>query len=279
MSRSLPLANCRILVTRPRDQLNELCKLLLEEDAVLLTKPLIEIGPPDDFADFDQALRNLPTYDWVIFASVNAVNAFFSRSHKLDLSLDWGRTRIAAIGSATAAAVAERNLEPDFVPTSFVAETFIAQFPGFPHDVKGSRLLWPKTDIGRTLILDRFAEVGAQVIPVIAYTTRLPADAETLSQELRYLLESHDVDIVTFTSSQTVRNFVALLASVAPDPESVMSKVLVAVIGPETADTARKLLPKVDIVAGEHTIQGLVRAIRRFVETNKLKYTGLPEDN
>ncbi|MFN8655476.1 MAG: uroporphyrinogen-III synthase [Candidatus Obscuribacterales bacterium] len=274
-----PLANCRVLVTRPLDQVQALSTLLSQEQAIPINKPLIEIGPPEDFQPLDEAVRQLPSFDWIIFASTNAVNAFFERAGALNYKLDWGRTRVAVIGSATAAAAKERGLEIDFCPDSFVAEAFIEQFPGFPKHVRGVRFLWPKTDIGRPYISDRLTAAGAQVERVICYTTNLPHNSENLAQELRALLEFNGVDIVTFASSQAVRNFSTLISSVSPDPERLMKGALYAVIGPETAHTGRKLLPHVDIIARQHTIEGLVREMRAYAEASKLRFSARNRDN
>lgn len=274
-----PLANCRILVTRPRHQSAEFCELLRQEDAVPIAKPLIEIAPPADFSDLDEALRAISSYHWVIFASVNAVRALFNRTDELGLQLNWGDTKIAAIGTQTAAVLQEHRLQPQYVPTSFVAESFVEGFPGYPSELQNTRVLWPKTNIGRTYIADRFAEAGARVTKVICYTTGLPENSESLGQELRRLLETGGIDAVTFTSSQTVRNFAALLGFDEGVSERVMSNVLVGVIGPETAATAGKLLPRVDVVAREHTILGLISALKSFVQTNNLTFPRIPGDN
>lgn len=273
------LSNCRILVTRPRDQAGDLCAFLADEGAVPIAKPLIEIREPEDYSDLDNSLRQLSDFNWIIFASVNAVNAFLDRAEKLHIPLDFGCPRIAAIGKSTAAAIEGRGLTVEFVPSSFVAETFVKEFPLVGNELKGVRFLWPKTDIGRPFIYDAFTGAGAHVQRVICYTTHMPEDTEALAQQLRHLLERGMIDIVTFTSSQTVRNFASLIATVSPHPESVMSNVLVAVIGPETADTARKLLPRVHMVAHEHTISGLVDEMRRYAETHKLKFSPRKEVN
>lgn len=274
-----PLANCRVLVTRPADQVQALSTLLSQEKAIPITKPVIEIGPPADLQPLDEALSRLPSFDWIIFASVNAVSSFFDRAAALHIKLDWGRTRVAVIGSATEAAARERGLEVDFCPDAFVAEAFIEQFPGYPKNVRGVRFLWPKTDIGRPYIHDQLKAAGARVERVICYTTNLPQDSENLAQELRALLELKAVDIVTFASSQAVRNFSTLISSVSPDPERLMKSPLYAVIGPETAQTGRKLLPHVDIIARQHTIEGLVREMRTYAEASKLRFSGRDRDN
>lgn len=274
-----PLANCRVLVTRPIDQVLSFSALLSREQAIPINKPVIAIGPPEDFQPLDDALRRLPSFDWIIFASVNAVSACFDRAAHLNLKLDWDRTRVAVIGSSTAAAATERGLQVDFCPDSFVAEAFVQQFPGFPKHVRGEKFLWPKTDIGRPYIHDQLKAAGAIVERVICYTTNLPQDAENLAKELRTLLEFNAVDIVTFASSQAVRNFSTLISSVSPDPKRLMKNALYAVIGPETSQTGKKFLPHVDIIARQHTIEGLISEMRAYAEAKKLRFSARERDN
>lgn len=269
------LSNCRVLVTRPVDQADEFCRLLAAEGAVAVCQPLIEIAPPSDLTEIISRLQSLATYDWVIFASTNAVQNFFEAAQSGQLKLNWGETRIAAIGTATALELEKHGLRADYVPTSFVAESLVAEFPGFPQRMTGLRILWPKTDIGRTYIADEFTAAGASVDTIVCYHTRLPSNAQDVTGAISALLSGGAIDVLTFTSSQTVRNFRTLLADFIHREPNSLSNVLVAVIGPETARTAEKLLLKVDIVAAEHTIPGLIREIGKFAVSRNMTFPRL----
>ena len=229
---------------------------------------VIEFGEPQSWDAMDLALAVLNRYDWLIFASANAVEAVRSRSITLGVNLSSTKAKIAAIGSATARALADRGMIVSFKPTSFVAERFVAEFAE-QHQVSQQRILWPRTNVGKTLIADRLKELGAIVDTVEAYSTNLPVDAETVANRLFKLFLDHEIDVVTLASSQTAKNFFELLktgyattAGAEPNLDKeigkILENVLIAAIGPVTAETVRSLFGRVDIEAGDHTSEGLV---------------------
>lgn len=265
--RSRPLFGQRVLVTRARAQASELVEALRTLGAEAVEFPTIQIAPPaDNFAALDRALARLGTddhpragqsgasrpYDWIVLTSVNGVEMFWSRlrvAGKDARSLSG--VRLAAIGPATAAALEAHGLMPDVVPEHFVAEALLEAIP----DPAGQRFLLPRADIARAALREGLEAAGAEVDEVEAYRTVLgqPTEAE------RAELLERGVDILTFTSSSTVRNFVQQLG---PDVARLLAaRALVAAIGPITARTARELDLHVDIEASQHTIPGLVEAI------------------
>jgi uroporphyrinogen III methyltransferase/synthase len=170
-----------------------------------------------------------------------------------ELELDaraFGPAKIAAIGPATAEALRARGIRPDFAPTEFVAEAVLAQFP---EEVKGKRILLPRAIEAREVLPDTWREQGATVDVVPAYQTVLETEG---SEEVRGMLAAGEIDVVTFTSSSTVKNFVSAMAG-TPVPAST----LLAVIGPATAQTCRELLREPDRLASEHTIDGLITSL------------------
>lgn len=240
----------RILVTRPRAQAEGLVEKLINLGAIPVVFPTIKIAALEDFALLDQAIVNLNSYNWVIFTSVNGVAAFWQRLSVLgkDQQVFKG-VRVAAIGPATAGALKERAVIPDFVPAEYVAEAIL---PGL-GDVHGQRILLPRADIARKALVNELCLQGAFPEEIAVYRTVLSRpDPEALAE-----LEQ-GVDIATFTSSSTVRNFFELLGERALD---LLEGTVVACIGPITAETARSNGLAVDIIASEFTVEGLVNAL------------------
>ncbi|MBI5567546.1 MAG: uroporphyrinogen-III synthase [Chloroflexi bacterium] len=243
-----PLEGKRILVTRPRAQAAELCDKLTAHGAIPIIFPTIEIAPLTDVSELDRAMRELNTYDWIIFTSVNGVKAFWDR---LDLGglqdLRGLPSHIAAIGPATARALEAHGMTVTLIPDEYVAEAIVENI----GSVQGQRILLPRADIAREALALELQKRSALVDEIAAYRT-LPAAPDPIGlAELR-----RGVDVITFTSSSTVRNFVALAGQ-----DSILPNTIIACIGPITATTARELGLPVDIVATEYTMSGLVAAL------------------
>jgi len=251
-----PLFGKRILVTRPRHQAGALSRLLIERGAEPIELPAISIQTIADSADLDAAIGNLPAYQWVIFTSTNGVEAFFERLEALKLdSRALGRLKVGAIGPATAEALEARGIIPDYIPEVYSSEGMIAGLKSYP--VGGKRFLLPRADIADEELTRGVRELGAEVHEIAAYRT--VAEPEAMAQARRMLLAG-DIHVTTFTSSSAVSNLVAAFQG---DPAAINSG-KVACIGPETAETAAKAGLRVDIVAEEHTILGLVDAIEEY---------------
>ncbi len=247
-----PLLGKRVLITRARDQAGALVDRLAELGAEPIEFPTIQIIPPQDFGPLDAAIGRLPAYDWVIFTSVNGVAFFWERlaaTGKNARALD--HAQIGAIGPATAQALMQCGLRVHFTPTQFIAESILDTI----GNVAGKRILLPRADIAREALADGLRKRGALVDEIAAYRT-VPA---RLSPDLRDAVLGGRIDIATFTSSSTVRNFVHALGGI--DPAEALRGAQIACIGPITAQTARELGLRVDIIAKEHTIEGLVKAI------------------
>lgn len=238
----------RILITRPRAQAADLCDKLAALGAVPIVFPTIEIAPLEDTSSLDEALRKLDQYQWIIFTSVNGVKAFWDR---LDLGGSGNRRglppNIAAIGPATARALESHGVTVTLIPDEYVAESIVDNI----GDVRGQHILLPRADIAREALAIELQHRGAIVDEIAAYRT-LPAAPDPIGlAELQ-----RGVDVITFTSSSTVRNFVALVGQASISPST-----LIACIGPITANTARELGLRVDIMANEYTMNGLVAAL------------------
>jgi uroporphyrinogen III methyltransferase/synthase len=246
-----PLFGKRVLVTRSREQASELSELLREQGAEPIEFPVIRISPPESFDELDAALERIENYDWLLFTSANGVWAVVARLLELGRDIRWLKgPKIGAIGPKTAESIACLGIGVDFMPSKFVAESVVEEFP---EDPSGKRILIPRAKEAREVIPEKLAERGAQVDVVTAYRTE--SDASDRSDRIREMLDSGDIDIITFTSSSTVKNFVNLVGASVPEG------VKIACIGPITAQTAESLGLKPDIVSEEHTIEGLVQAL------------------
>jgi uroporphyrinogen III methyltransferase/synthase len=249
-----PLFGRRIVVTRAREQASDLVTRLAEMGAACWECPTIQVAPPEDWAPVDNAIAGLERFDWLIFTSVNGVDRFFGRM--LALGRDaraLGRARTAVIGPATAERLKAHGVLSDIVPRSFRAEAIVEAFRHEP--LQGRRILLPRALEARLVLPEALGRMGAEVQEVAVYRTVAAGDGA----ELRRRLAAGEVDWVTFTSSSTARNFHALLPPGEVQP--LMARVRVAAIGPVTADTARSLGLRVDLVAERFTIPDLCRAL------------------
>ncbi len=256
-----------VLVTRAGLQSdNKLSQMLAERGAYVIEKPVICFNKPVSFADLDRALKELHSFNWIVFASQTAVQSVLSRLAELNIGTEiLTKLNIAAVGKSTTAYLKENNLRVDFQPSKFTADCLVDEFPE-KKNLRGSRIFWPRTLAGKKTIQTGLESFGATVVDAEAYTSDLPHDAASLAIELETLLTNGQVDVVTFTSSQTVRNFAAILASKITDKKlsDLYPEVVVAAIGPQTAQTALDVYGRADVVAVEYTIEGLVTGLEQF---------------
>lgn len=248
------LAGVRVLVGRARHQAGSLAGELRKLGATVLEIPFIEIRKPRSFKPLDSALRSLDGYDWLILTSVNGVDAMWDRLAWLGLSNgNLKHLRIAAIGPATRKAIEQRGVKVDVVPKEYVAESVVRSLR---RRVKEKRVLLVRAKVARDVIPRELRKAGAHVEVVEAYETVVP---QASRRRLRSALANPQrrPQVVTFTSSSTVRNFVSLLGSRKVSLEGIR----LASIGPVTSSTLRELGLRADISAKEFTIPGLVDAI------------------
>jgi uroporphyrinogen-III synthase len=307
------LSGVRVLVGRARHQASALSAELRKHGAQVIEIPFIEIRKPRSFKPLDNALKNLRDYDWLVLTSVNGVEAMWERLGELKIkwgqpppavqssearqpqgpSALWeghdvsgatkrrnlaalaakgprsGQLRIAAIGPATKTAIEQRGIKVDVVPKEYVAESVVRSLR---QRVKGKRVLLIRAKVARDVIPRQLRQAGAHVDLVEAYETVVPASSR---MRLRTTLKNSRPDVITFTSSSTVRNFVALLGRSSlklfvrnqrsrgrtRPPHTGIDGVQFASIGPVTSGTLHELGLPVDIEAKKYTIPGLVNAI------------------
>jgi len=258
-----PLAGLRIVVGRARHQASALSSGLRELGADVFEIPFIEIRKPRSYKPLDTALKNLQDYDWLILTSVNGVEALWKRVQNLRLSKrQFKHVQVAAIGPATKKAIKKRGIKVNVVPEEYVAESVVESLR---DQVAGKRVLLARARVARDVIPRELRKLGARVDVVEAYETVIPQSSRT---RLRTILKSRKrPHMITFTSSSTVRNFVALLGKnvwrgrYRPRKPSPLDGVRIASIGPVTSSTLRELGLRVDVEATEYTIPGLIKAI------------------
>ena len=265
--KTLPLAGCRVLVSRAKKQAGALSSELRALGCGVVEIPFIEIRRPRSYKALDAALRDLKSYDWLILTSVNGVEALFTRLTKLKLKPDaLAQLKIAAIGPATRKAIEAGNVRVDVTPKEYVAESVVS---ALHRRVKGKRVLLVRAKVARDVIPRELRKAGATVDVIEAYETVAP---ESSRKRLQAALKSsvRQPHAITFTSSSTVKNFVGLLglraARAALRKVGTEQGVHSASIGPVTSATLREFGLPVDIEALEYTIPGLVKAIQRKSE-------------
>jgi uroporphyrinogen-III synthase len=237
---SRALQGRRIVITRPRDRAQRLAERLRSLGAEPIVFPTVRIEPADP-GPLDAAVRSLEHYDWIVFTSANGVDAFYVRLLAAGKDArELARRKVAAIGPVTAQALRQRGIEPALVPEEYVAEAILRAL----GEVRGQHFLLPRADIAREALAAGLRRKGAVVTEVAAYRT---VGAGTAPPDLSR------ADAVTFTSSSTVRHFVASGA--------VAGKAKVVCIGPVTAATARELGLTVHAVATTYTEDGLIQAL------------------
>jgi uroporphyrinogen III methyltransferase / synthase len=249
----------RVLVTRPRAQAARLAGLLESYGADTVTLPAIEILPPESWIPLDEAIRALSRFRWIIFTSANGVAAFHERLARAALDArNLSGLQFAAIGPETANALRRAGITPDVVPAEYRAEGLVDALGSLAQ--QGDAVLLVRAAEARNVLPRALQARGVDVTVVPAYRTGLAPEG---ASEVRELLESRRIDAVTFTSSSTVRGFVKLFG---PDVPALLEGVVIAVIGPITADTAAEHGLTVSVMPLEYTVPALADAIAGHFE-------------
>jgi len=217
--------------------------------------PTIEIQPPESFARLDAAVKEIERYDWLIFTSVNSVAPFLARLRAGDKSTaSIASIKVGAIGPETAKRLESAGITASLVPERYQAEGILDAVK--PEAMRGKRVLIPRAAEAREILPQTLRQWGATVDVVVAYRTALPnIDVGPVAE----LLRRRRIDVITFTSSSTVKNFVALFGG--KTVTEIAGESVIACIGPITARTTEEMGGRPEIVAKEFTTAGLTRAI------------------
>ena len=263
-----------VLVTRSAEQSSQFTELLQQEGATVIEMPALVITPPSSWDNLDRAIANLADFDWLILTSSNGVDSFFERL------LNQGKDtralagiKIAVVGKKTATSLKQYSLQPDFIPPNFVADSLVEHFP---EPLANKKVLFPRVETGgREILVKELTAQGADVIEVPAYQSACPSE---ISPTVWEALQSKTVDIITFASSKTVKNFYHLVEEALNrekekffTPDSLLENVCIASIGPQTSKTCHELLGRVDVEAKEYTLEGLTQAIIQWVSCYAFK--------
>jgi len=252
-----PLFGQRVAITRTRQQSSALRARLAELGADVIEAPTITLDPPQTWDEVDRTLSQLQRFDWIVLTSVNGVATLADRFDALGLDARaLAPVRVAAIGDATADALRQRlAINPDLVPTRFVAESLAADLMA-REPIAGKNILLLRADIARPALPQTLRKAGAEVVECVAYRTRL---IDEPPEALLNALDRRELDWITFTSSSTVENTLTLLGNRAEQLRDVRT----ASIGPITSQTLRRHGFEPTVEAGRHDIPGLVEALVR----------------
>ncbi|MBI5098625.1 MAG: uroporphyrinogen-III C-methyltransferase [Nitrospirae bacterium] len=268
-----PLFGQRILVTREH---SEGFEPLEELGAEIIEFNTIEIVPPEDWTELDNAIDKIEFYNWLILTSANGVKYFFKRLFDRGRDIrDLKGIKICAVGSKTAAAINNYGIKVDLVPEEFNAEGLISAIvqkcksnedktSALPHfrtsALRGVRFLLPRAEVGREILPEKIKELGGEIDVVTAYRAVKP---ETHGKRLKRFLKEGKITIATFTSAATFNNFMDIAGE---DAEGLLKDVAIAVIGPVTAKAVEKAGLKVSIMPKEATIDAMVNEIIKWAK-------------
>ncbi len=270
-----PLQGKTVLVTRSASQSSEFGDRLREQGAAVVEMPALEIGPPSSWAELDGAIAHLQDFDWLILTSANGVQSFFQRlaTQGLDARALHG-LNIAVVGEKTAQSLKSHGICPDFVPPDFIADALVTHFPD-SQQLNGMRILFPRVESGgRTALINEFTAQGAIVTEIAAYESRCPA---TIPLEALRALQHRALDVITFASSKTVKNFRHLIESSVdlngeplPAIATLLEPLCIASIGPQTSAACQQWLGRVDLEAQDYTLEGLMHIIVQWASAKPI---------
>ncbi len=254
----MTLTDKKIIITRALEQTSEAREIFLKNGAEVFDLPSLVIGPPDDWEPLDGALKEITTFDWIIFSSANGVRNVDDRMKEIGLSLSKisENIQIAAVGRKTASLLEDMDVKVSFVPPSFVADSLVEYFP---QNQKGLKLFIPRVQTGgRSILSDSFKLKGAEVTEVAAYESSCPKD---IPQKTKDALNSGQIDIIAFTSSKTVINTVSLFNKyLGKNWFKLIEKIKLVSIGPQTTISCKNHIRKPDKEAALHDLEGLLKA-------------------
>ena len=262
-----PLFGKRIVVTRTREQASDLVAKLEEHGAECLEYATIHIEPVTDYRIFDEAVTTVAEYQWILFTSLNAVTYFFQRLFHLGLdSRHLAGPKIAVVGRATAEELLKYGIKADLIPEQFTGEGLARAL--VQTQVDGNRILLPRALQAAELLPETLSDAGATVTVAPVYRNVPPLGR---GDELRQHFLNGTIDMVTFTSSSTVTNFLAMLGTNDREElQKLFSKVTIAAIGPVTTATVREHGLNVAVQPEKFTITDMVQAIvSLYRETKK----------
>lgn len=259
-----PLFGQRVLVTRNREQADEFVRAIEQLGGEPYEYPVIEMRLPTSPAQrqaIQQAFKQAEKYSWLVFTSVNGIKYWFRYLQEQGQDIRrWANARMVTVGPKTAEALQEYGVQPDVTTSQFSQEGVWEALRTLL--TPGERVLLARGDLSRPWLKEMVSQYGLGVDEIDLYETVLPAEDDP---HLLELLEENAIHLVTFTSSSTVTNLVAVLRRMGvSNPAAMLNSAQVVCIGEITAHTARKAGLRVDAIAERSTIGGMVEAMRKL---------------
>jgi len=253
-----PLAGITVLITRAEKQAEPFAKLLKEHGADTVLFPTIEIVPAESEREIAGAVQNVQTYDYILFTSTNGVHYFmqFVEKYYNDPS-HLKSVPTIAVGEKTKSAIESYGLNVSVTPSAYYSEGLAKHLQQIP--MKGKRVLFPRGELGRELLIDVLQNMSAIVDPIVVYRTVLPQN-DLLTQQVIQRFEQSQIDVVTFTSPSTLKNFLTLIGEKRAK-RFLRGGAKIAVIGPTTKREADKYSVSVHVIAEQSTLPALTEAI------------------
>jgi uroporphyrinogen-III synthase len=251
MLNSLPLRSKTVLVPRGEGQAKPFSDLVKQNGGIPIEIPLIAFRPVPLNPELKEVFLKLHTYDWIIFTSNVTVDTFFSFVHEEQKKQF---PKVAVIGTRTKQVLLDRGISVGFIPSKYVAETFITDF--IPHITQGTKVLLPKGNLARDIIATSLRNQGAIVDEVIMYETYAPTESK---EKLAGLLNNQQLDILTFTSPSTVDHFMEVVHE--HGLKDKLAHCLVACIGPVTCKKVAESGLPVHISPDQYTVNDMIQCM------------------
>ncbi len=255
----LALSSTKIVITRSKDKISEVKSLFQNEGATVFEFPALIIGYPNNLKPLDKALSRIHQFDWIIFSSSNGIKFVNERLIEEGLSLKQcaKRIKIAVVGEKTSDYLNKLGIEADYIPTNFISESLIDNFPSLEH---GSKILLPRVETGgRSILADHFRKFGSYVLEVPAYESSCPTNIPTKTLDA---FQQKIINAMIFSSGKTVKNSAFLLEKHLGDNWlSMLDDVYLFTIGPQTSLACKSIFGRVDKQADQYTFDGLLAAV------------------
>jgi uroporphyrinogen-III synthase len=258
MIKGLPLLDRKILVPRGKNQAKSFSRLVERYGGIPIEIPLISFRPIKTGSDLETIIEHLDTYDWIIFTSNVTVDTFMSFVQQEKIH---SFPKIAVIGERTKSVLLRKGVKVDFVPTQYVAETFVEEF--LPTVNKGDRILLPKGNLARNLIGQSLRNHGAFVDEIIVYETFLPQESRS---KLAHMLSTEELDILLFTSPSTVDHFMSVVLE--HQLQSRLHHCIIGCIGPITHEKILSKGLQVHISPSIYTVEEMVKSTIAYIQNN-----------
>lgn len=260
-----PLAGKRVVVTRASERADSLIRVLEGLGAEVLRLPTMGPAAPVDGGPLNDALRQIESFDAILFLSATAVQCTFQQSTilgKREQLRNFPGQLIAAVGPVTAQNAIDHGIRIDLVAKGGTGEALVQELSA---SLSGRKVFLPRSDRGDRGLSDALREAGALVTEVVAYSTPAP---EPLDPGIVERIRRAEVDVITFTSPSAFRNLCDWIDTLTL--AELSNRVRFAAIGPTTAKSIRKAGSQVDIEAAEPSVRGLTDAIVTYYQRQEL---------